>query len=532
MDRIVKIEAVLEDEERVMSCFTIKNEPGTSADPDVDELTVTPEHKHNMITSLCSLIEVPAFKTEHPLINQTLVKVKDEITMKNKCGQDDIISFSSTTTAGRVNSIEDSESSTSTLWLMDKDANQDSVITGESELQNSVTKRELGHGVVDKDSELTTDVQTDLPREEFPENSYVCPAIIVKTESTQLWDTIKTESDHVIIDGESELMITDVRTVLPQAEFVESPLVHQQHSTEECDRKRRKSARGLDHDKPGEKPFKCEICGKSFTIKFLLTQHSRIHTGEKPFKCKVCGKSFTLKRGLSVHSRIHRSEKPFKCKICGKSFTLKSGLTVHSRIHRSEKPFKCKVCGKSFTLKSGLTVHSQIHRSKKPFQHKQCGKSFTSSRGLTLHTRIHTGEKPFKCEVCGKSFTYNIHLTEHSYSQVQISEKPSMCYICGKSFTQKSDDTAHSPMHRNEKPFKCEVCGKSFTQKRGFTVHSRRNTCGKLFKCKQCGKSFTSSGSLTLHSRIHTFKCEVCGKSFTYNFPLTEHSYSQIHICE
>ncbi len=36
----------------------------------------------------------------------------------------------------------------------------------------------------------------------------------------------------------------------------------------------------------GEKPFKCEVCDKSFTHGGTL----KTHTGEKPFKCEVCRK--------------------------------------------------------------------------------------------------------------------------------------------------------------------------------------------------------------------------------------------------
>ena len=72
-----------------------------------------------------------------------------------------------------------------------------------------------------------------------------------------------------------------------------------------------------------EKPYKCDVCGKRFSVKDILTTHMRTHTGEKPYKCDVCGKWFSVKDTLTTHMRTHTGEKPYKCDVCGKgSVTL------------------------------------------------------------------------------------------------------------------------------------------------------------------------------------------------------------------
>ncbi|KAJ9581617.1 hypothetical protein L9F63_023200 [Diploptera punctata] len=144
------------------------------------------------------------------------------------------------------------------------------------------------------------------------------------------------------------------------------------------------------------KLFKCSVCKKSFTRKFNLVEHLRIHRNEKPFKCSACGKSFIRKPHLKTHIGTHDNEKRFICNLCDKSYTRKSSLNIHLRYHSNEKSFRCAVCNKTFVEKRTLKTHLRIHTNEKPFKCPVCNKSFTQKTNLNTHYRLHSKETPFK----------------------------------------------------------------------------------------------------------------------------------------
>ncbi len=117
--------------------------------------------------------------------------------------------------------------------------------------------------------------------------------------------------------------------------------------------------------------FCCAICPYKTDVAAWLRKHRVVHESERPFACDVCGRSFKLLSHLTTHKQTH--EQPsFVCSICDFRCRQKRILNTHMRTHSDERPFKCELCEYRTKRKSDLSIHRRcMHSSFAPRKKKR-----------------------------------------------------------------------------------------------------------------------------------------------------------------
>ncbi|XP_063815051.1 zinc finger protein 64 [Pseudophryne corroboree] len=278
----------------------------------------------------------------------------------------------------------------------------------------------------------------------------------------------------------------------------------------------------------GDKPHKCETCGKYFSRKDKLKTHMRSHTGEKPYKCKECDYSAADSSSLCKHQRIHTDERPFKCQICPYASRNSSQLTVHLRSHTGDAPFQCILCNSKFKINSDLKRHMRVHTGEKPYRCEFCDFFCAMKGNLKSHIKMkHNAESTYRCNQCEFHCGSKADLRQHLRSH--LPEQPVKCLECSYSCANKAALKVHERIHSKDRPFKCHYCRFDTKQRSNLTTHIKK-AHGEQLKSKpdvqkpegNFPKQYTSRKSNKVEAK-KAFKCDLCDASFVREDSLRSH---------
>ena len=76
------------------------------------------------------------------------------------------------------------------------------------------------------------------------------------------------------------------------------------------------------------KQHHCSICGRSCQSQADLIKHMRVHTGERPFKCQTCGKGFSQTYNLNRHVATSHRQWILQAVIADNGLSCAFGIPV------------------------------------------------------------------------------------------------------------------------------------------------------------------------------------------------------------
>lgn len=207
---------------------------------------------------------------------------------------------------------------------------------------------------------------------------------------------------------------------------------------EEMELKLETAEKGCQTEVSTERPFTCEVCGRSYKHAGSLINHRQSHqTGH--FGCQACSKGFSNLMSLKNHRRIHADPRRFRCGECGKAFRLRKQLANHQRVH---------------TDRSGSGATRKLSREDRPFRCGQCGRTYRHSGSLLNHRRSHeTGQ--YSCPTCPKTCSNRMALKDHQRLHSESRRRRAgrsrrvavRCALCGQGFSGRASLERHLKEH-------------------------------------------------------------------------------------
>ncbi|KAF7647550.1 hypothetical protein LDENG_00170250 [Lucifuga dentata] len=275
------------------------------------------------------------------------------------------------------------------------------------------------------------------------------------------------------------------------------------------------------------RPFKCNLCDKSYIHLRSLTNHKKTHQVGM-FECTVCGKVFNNMAALYSHQRTHKTRTGVDLSSVDGTYTGTNLDQFSPQSHDSPVNF-CHLCQVLFPNDKDFQEHIQMHNSSSV--------SFGLEDALSedhnsSYDSIASPESNFYASPIGNVPSVSSSVDNHGgfdqeqirnngpmYSDCSVNQIPSSSNTQGEpsvmntnilspplAHTQNTDSAnemeENSAVGSDERPFKCHICGKSYRHSGSLINHKRSHQVG-IYQCFICRKNYPHLAALKSHLRLH-----------------------------
>ncbi|XP_069011931.1 zinc finger protein 646 [Embiotoca jacksoni] len=276
-------------------------------------------------------------------------------------------------------------------------------------------------------------------------------------------------------------------------------------------------------DDAANRPFRCDLCDKSYIHHRSLTNHKKTHQVGM-FECTVCFKLFNNMAALYSHQRTHKARSEGDLGSVGGSYT---GAPVDQFSPQSQDATVnfCHLCQVLFSSDEEFQEHIQMHNSSSLSFGLQ--ETLSENHNVSYDNGIASPESNFYSSPINNYPSVSLIDNHGGFDQPQdeIRNNGHVYSDCPNNQTPSSNSTQGEPsvLDTNSPPLMpAQNAGNATEIEEPLTVDSDE----RPFKCQICGKSYRHSGSLINHKRSHQvgiYQCSICRKSYPHLAALKSH---------
>lgn len=284
-------------------------------------------------------------------------------------------------------------------------------------------------------------------------------------------------------------------------------------------------------DDAANRPFRCDLCDKSYIHHRSLTNHKKTHQVGM-FECNVCFKLFNNMAALYSHQRTHKARGNTGTESGSMAGAYAGPPHLDQFSPQSQEPEHfCHLCQVRFPNDEEFQDHIQMHNSSSLSFGLQ--DTLSENHNISYENSIASPESNFYSSpinnIPSVSSVDNyggfetpqeqIRSNGHVYSDCSNNQTSSSSSTQGElpimdtgiltpalTHTHNMDNAAEmdetSTVDSDERPFKCQICGKSYRHSGSLINHKRSHQVG-IYQCSICRKSYPHLAALKSHLRLH-----------------------------